>query len=158
MEPSAHVECVAIESGKSFKIDHFTITPFLASHSDSTLSFHVTDGKKTLVHLLDSEVELIHGTKEYDELLGFCEGADLVIFDAAYSKEDYMRHKGWGHSTVEQGVKMALECKPKRMAFAHFAQFYSDEELDSWKRFFPEPSKEPYTEFMLAYDGMELSL
>ncbi|MCL1883997.1 MAG: MBL fold metallo-hydrolase [Defluviitaleaceae bacterium] len=145
-------ECIAVNSGNSFNIDHFTITPFLAEHPDKTLSFHITDGDKNFVHLLDSEIEKMSKIA-YEELMAFCNGADLVVFDSAYAKEDYHKLKGWGHSTVEQGVLFARECKPKRMVFSHFGQDYSDEQIDSWASFF---ENETYCEFILGSEGMEI--
>jgi len=146
--------CIEIESRLPFRVNHFTVTPFLAKHPNQTLSFHVTDGKRTMVHLLDSELAALNSAR-YGELCEFCAGADLVVFDAAYSGADYPRHRGWGHSTVEQGVSLARECRPKRMMFAHYSQHYSDDELDSWTEHFENESG---TEYIMARDGIELEL
>ena len=146
------VSCVPVEGGVPFTIDHFTITPLIANHPDKTLSFHINDGKKVFVHLLDSETSDMD-TKRYDELIQLCRGADLVAFDSSYSSEDYHKFRGWGHSTVEQGVKLARDCKPKRMLFSHFAQQYSDDQIDSWTRYY---DKEPCSEFIMARDGLEI--
>jgi len=146
-------ECIPIASRSSFTIGCFTVTPFTASHPDKTLSFHITDGKKNFVHLLDSEVYDMSQVL-YEEMFSFCQNADMVVFDAAYSSDDYPRFfKGWGHSTVEQGVKFAKACKPKRMLFAHFGQQYTDYQLDSWSQHF-----EGDTEFILARDGIEIQI
>jgi ribonuclease BN (tRNA processing enzyme) len=144
--------CLPIESNVPFGIGPFTITPFAACHPNKTLSFHVTDGKKTVVHLLDSDVNDMDAALR-KELVMFCTGADLVVFDAAFSAEDYPSFVGWGHSTAQQGVRLAGECKPKRMMFAHYGQRYNDAELDSWISHF-----EGDTEFIMARDGMELSI
>ncbi|MCL2564704.1 MAG: MBL fold metallo-hydrolase [Defluviitaleaceae bacterium] len=142
-------ECIPIEANKAFTIGPFTVTPFNAKHPDETLSFHITDGHSSLVHLLDSEAD--HSDPaSYKELRHYCNGADLVVFDAAYSPEDYPKYKGWGHSTVKDGVYLAKEWKCKRMLFAHFSQRYSDKELDRWKQYFSGD------QFILAYDGIEL--
>jgi len=147
-------QCIPITANAPFMIDHFTITPFVADHPDLTYSFHITDGEKTVVHLLDAEVMHMDEVN-YNEMLDFCRGVDLVVFDAAYSDEDYARHVGWGHSTVKQGVEMALKCKPKRMLFAHFSQSYTDDQLDSWSEHF---ALAPETEFIMAMDGVELNI
>jgi ribonuclease BN (tRNA processing enzyme) len=142
-------KCIPIEDGVPFNIEHFTITPFAATHPDITLSFHVTDGTKTFVHLLDNEVAIMN-EREYARLVELCSGADLVVFDAAYSTEDYPSLRGWGHSTVEQGIELARLSKPKRMMFCHFGQQYSDDEIDSWARYFED---ETWCEFILGCDG-----
>jgi len=143
-----------VVSGVPFYVEHFTVTPFWANHPDMTQSFHITDGHKTVVYLLDSEIE---GMDEahYNELLAFCRGVDLVVFDAAYAVADYPRYKGWGHSTINHGITLARACTPKRMLFSHFAQHYSDAELDAWANLY---ANENGCEFIMARDGLELRL
>ena len=147
LEDVSGAECIEVESGVSFEIEHMRVTPFLASHADKTLSFHITDGKKTFVHLLDNEVGTMNADF-YGDLVELCWEADMVVFDSAYSKEDYPKLIGWGHSTVEQGVKLAKDCKAKRMLFSHFDQRYNDKEIESWAKYFKGE-----TEFILGKDG-----
>lgn len=148
----AEARCQEIFLHQAFQVGPFTITAFLGEHADTTLSFHITDGNKTVVHLLDSETEM--ATPEgYAELVDYCRGADLVVADAAYSGEDYDKYKGWGHSTVEHGVKLARATGCKRMLFSHLSQHYSDSEIKSWERYFDDADK-----YIIAKDGMELTL
>ena len=145
---------VAIEHLKPFEIEHFAITPFWANHGDKTMSFHITDGRRRFVHLLDSEMEGM-SEAQYNELVYFCTDADLVVFDAAYSPEDYPRYQGWGHSTVAHGVALARVAKPKRMLFSHFAQHYTDSELDAWEQHYKD---ETCTYFMMSREGLVIRL
>ncbi|MCL2235471.1 MAG: MBL fold metallo-hydrolase [Defluviitaleaceae bacterium] len=147
-------ECVEIKCGEPIQIDHFTVTPFVANHPDQTMSYHITDGEKSVVHLLDCEIEGMN-EKMTADMLKYCSDVDLIVFDAAYSSEDYPKHVGWGHSTVEQGVELAKKTKPRAMIFAHLNQSYRDYELDTWTRHF---DKAPDTYFMLARDNSELEL
>jgi ribonuclease BN (tRNA processing enzyme) len=149
---AAHAQCVQISSMVPFNVGGLDITPFNACHPDRTMSFHITDGHRTVVHLLDSEVAL-ESPEDYNQMMRFCDGADLVVFDAAYSPEDYPTKVGWGHSTVLEGVKLARECRPKRMMFSHFSQDYDDTELDSWQRFFDDS-----TQYLFCGDGLEIVL
>ena len=154
MSKMTGAKCVEIECGKQIQIDHFTVTPFLANHSDITMSYHITDGKKSVVHLLDSEINGMT-TEMYDGLLNYCMNVDLIVFDAAYSDEDYPKHVGWGHSTVQQGVELALKTNPRAMIFAHLSQTYTDYELDTWAKHFCQA---PDTYFLMARDNLELCL
>ena len=145
------VVCNEILSNKTFCIGDFEITPFMAYHPDITLSFHIAAGGISLVHLLDSELGQMD-ERGYKELVDFCHNADMVIFDAAYSREDYAKRVGWGHSTVEDGIKLAEKSGCKSMVFSHFSLEYSDNDLDSWKKKL-DPQK-----YMMAYDGMEIKI
>lgn len=135
-------------------IGAFTVTPFLSNHPNKTLAFHITDGKKTVVYLLDCETEAIDDVQRQN-LKKYCTQANLVVFDATYSEDDYDRHVGWGHSTVAQGIKLAHEFSCEAMLFSHFAQNYDDSEIRSWERNFPTDGA---IKFMLAFDGMEICI
>ena len=146
------IEAVRLEADVPCKIGKFTVTGFEAVHPDKTISFHITDGVKTFVHLLDSELYGMDSQALY-LIKKYCSGADVVVFDAAYSCEDYYNNrKGWGHSTIEQGVKLARELNNKLTIFAHFDQKYSDDELDGWKKYFDSDR------FVMSYDGFEISI
>ncbi|MCL2220732.1 MAG: MBL fold metallo-hydrolase [Oscillospiraceae bacterium] len=148
-----NAECVQIEDNVPFKVGVYTVTPFLANHPDITYSFHVTDGKKSVVHLLDSEISKVDAA-ESKVLHSHCKDADVVVFDAAYSPEDYHSHyEGWGHSTVPNGIELADEWKCRCMVFSHMFHKYNDEELDEWKKYFAGDPR-----FMLAHDGLELEI
>ncbi|MCL2197522.1 MAG: MBL fold metallo-hydrolase [Defluviitaleaceae bacterium] len=160
MEEISTANVTEITPDIPFTVGSFTITPFLASHSDKTLAFHVTDNKKSLVYLLDCETEKMNTTERLN-LKKHCTNADLVIFDATYSDEDYPRHVGWGHSTVGQGVKLAGEFSCKTMIFSHFAQHYSDTEILNWERHFTAEGvadASGASKFILAHDGLEISI
>ena len=151
MKDKAYAQCLPVEDCVPFRIGVFKITPFLASHPDKTYSYHITDGRKNLVHLLDSEINNLK-QMDYELLLGFCRDADAVVFDAAYSPEDYLKYKGWGHSTVEDGVILSQVCGCKKIIFAHHGQIYDDNELDRWHTYFPSDK------FILAKDGLEFEV
>lgn len=153
MVHSANAECIAIKANVAFEIGPITITPFSAAHPDDTVSFHINDGDKTVVHLLDSEISMLN-KQQYDTLVSYCRNADLVIFDAAYSPADYPAKKGWGHSTIEDGFKLAKDSGCKKMIFSHFSFEYGDQELEALEAL----AKAQGDKFTFASDGMELCL
>jgi len=156
MDSISRASIVAICEGVPFCISGaFTVTPFKANHPDGATAFHITDGERVLVYLLDFETSTMTGT-EYNTLVGYCKDADAVIFDAAYSEADYPAKRGWGHSTAQEGVRLADNCGCRRMIFSHFSQEYSDDELDAIRRKVEE-SKDG-GRFVFARDGMEVRL
>lgn len=146
------VEYIPIELNTPFDIGVFKVTAFLACHPNFAISFHVTDGRKKLVHLLDSEVASMD-SGSYGEMVSYCRDADVVIADAAYSSEHYLKRKGWGHSTVEDGIRLADACGCKRVMFAHYDQEYTDADLDEWQKLTAGDER-----FIFTRDGMELVL
>ena len=155
LEKVLHSECIPIQEDTPFSAGPLTITPFAANHGDQTTSFHISDGEKSLIYLLDNEIPTMDA-EAYQKLVSYCKGADMVIFDASYSPEDYPPHKGWGHSTVPDGIKLRRDSDCKRMLFAHFAQKYTDEELLGWHRYYEGDFDANC--YLLASDGMEVTL
>jgi len=152
MQEQGNVEVVRLEEEVPRKIGKFTVTGFRADHPDKTLSFHITDGTSSFAHLLDSELNGMD-KQSMDLVAKYCRGVDAVVFDAAYSCEDYeASRRGWGHSTVKQGVEIARQTDNKLVIFAHFDQKYSDDELDSWKKYFDSDK------YVMAYDGLEIEI
>jgi len=148
MSEVSYAEC--IENTEPLIINDLTVTTIPLSHADKTIGFKITNGLKTVVYLLDNEIS--PGAIQ-DELVEYCHSADLVVFDAAYTPEDYLKKIGWGHSTVQVGVVLADKCKCKKMLFAHFAQEYTDEVLDNLKLVVPDDGR-----FLFAHEGMEISI
>ena len=149
----ANVECIEIWDLVPFELGFFTITPFLSAHPDYSVSFHITACGINIVYLLDSELSMLN-EKQYAQLVNYCKNADLVIFDAAYSPADYKLKKGWGHSTIEDGFKLARVSLCKKMMFTHFSFEYSDQEIETL-----EAVTTSYGDnFFFARDGMEICL
>lgn len=148
MASISFAECVTISG--PFEVAGLTITPFSSFHPDNTFAFHITDGEKRVVYMLDNEV-----TQPYvpNPLLEYCTNADLVVFDAAYTLEDYPKKRGWGHSTVQDGIRLAEQSGCKCIVFAHYGQEYSDEELDELQEVVKGDDR-----FLFAYEGLEVEI
>ncbi len=60
----------------------------------------------------------------------FLAGADLLIHDAQYTAAEYSAKRGWGHSSVEHVVDIALAAGVKRLALFHHDPLRDDDGLD----------------------------
>src|SRR4030043_910979 len=58
------------------------------------------------------------------------QGADLVIFDAQYTPEEYQNKKGWGHSHYENVLNFAMAAKIKKCVLFHHDPSHTDADLD----------------------------
>lgn len=125
------------------------VTPFLSGPGNETVNYRIdqTNTDKSVVYLLDYEIT--ENSDKHDKLIDFCANADLVIFDAAYLREDYPSKRGWGHSTFDDGIGLAEASSCKKMIFSHICQDYSDKILNSVK------SGLDGLKYSIAFDGME---
>ncbi|MHB2020039.1 MAG: MBL fold metallo-hydrolase, partial [Candidatus Xenobia bacterium] len=63
--------------------------------------------------------------------IDFVQGADLLIHDSQYTEGEYGDHMGWGHSTVEDAVRVATAGNVARLALYHHDPTHTDETIDA---------------------------
>ena len=77
------------------------------------------NGKEKFSKLLDKKLAL------------FCQDADLLIFDTAYTLDLYPQREGWGHSYPEYAVQIANMSGIKRLALTHHDPTDTDDKVDA---------------------------
>lgn len=124
---AAQVTYSNINQGQTIPLSHqLSLHTLRANHPDHTLLYRISAGDKSLVYALDCELD--------EKMLGLMENfaadTDLLITDAQYSPEEYVFHKGWGHSTWKEGAELARRCHAGQVWFSHFAWGDDDAELN----------------------------
>ena len=56
--------------------------------------------------------------------------ADVMIYDSAYTDEEYPKFKGWGHSTWQEALKVAVAAKVKNTFLFHHDPSHNDQRMD----------------------------
>ena len=97
--------------------------------------FSETRGKSALVYVSDNELGPATGkfntpTGWHDKFVEFCRGAKVLIHDTMYTTEEYDHHRGWGHSTFQEGVELALAAGVETLVLFHHEPRRTDDELD----------------------------
>ena len=107
-------------------------------HPNGAVGYRVEYGGRSICYVTDTE----HDPDAPDEnVLALVEGADVVIYDAMFTDEELPRHRGWGHSTWEEGARLCRAAGVATYAIFHHAPERDDEALDrigaAARRFFP---------------------
>jgi phosphoribosyl 1,2-cyclic phosphodiesterase len=117
-----------------FRIDDVTITTRYLHHPALTLGFRIEADGATVVYTTDHEPSTAAagtGLDREDALhVGFVRDADLLIHDAQYVEEEYPEKIGWGHSTVEYAVDVAVAGAVERLALFHHDPTRTDDAID----------------------------
>jgi phosphoribosyl 1,2-cyclic phosphodiesterase len=99
------------------------------NHPQGVLAFRVEQGSKAMVYATDTE----HYDGRVDEKLAhLSRGADVLIYDSQYTPEEYegtgdsASKRGWGHSTFEEGAKLAKRAGARRLVLFHHDPGQSD--------------------------------
>lgn len=93
------------------------------------------------------------------ELERFVAGADLLVYDAQYTRQEYESSKvGWGHTPMEDAIAVARRNSVKRMALFHHEPMRTDDQLDSLAKVYCQPTASDSLEIFFAREGMEVIL
>ena len=100
------------------------LDPFPLNHPQGATGFRIELDGAVITHASDVE----HGNPKLDETLRkFAQDADVLIYDAQYTPEEYERRRGWGHSTWLEATQIARECNVKRLILFHHDPSHDDE-------------------------------
>lgn len=120
-------------------------------HPNGALSFRVEQGGRALCYMTDTE----HRPQVDEHLLQLAKGADLLIYDAQYTDEEYAAGKqGWGHSTWQEGVKLAMAAGVSRLLLFHHEPERGDRELAELE----QRAEQSFAGCQVAREGMTIVL
>jgi phosphoribosyl 1,2-cyclic phosphodiesterase len=98
------------------------------NHPNGATGYRVEFGGRSVCYVTDTE----HTGKAPDaSILGLIAGADLVIYDATYTDEEFERYRGWGHSTWQEGIRLCEAAGAKRLAIFHHDPSHDDAAMDA---------------------------
>jgi len=98
------------------------------NHPDGAIGYRVEFDGRSFLYLTDTE----HVPGALDRnLVAFMKGADLVVYDSMYTDDEYPRYIGWGHSTWQEGVRLARAAGVKRLVIFHHDPEHDDDLLDA---------------------------
>jgi len=126
---AAGVNIHPVGPGSSLPVEGFETTATWVPHgSMSTLAFRITADGTTVVFMSDVEYPDSGPTAE---ALALARDADFLIHDGMFSDEEYVAHKGWGHSSVSRAVEVAERSGAKRLALFHHNTDATDDVIDA---------------------------
>jgi len=118
--------------------------------------FHLDPSDPSYDPLLDAEGELV-AAEQNAAFEHFIEGADLLIYDAQYTRQEYeVGKRGWGHSAIEQAIEVARRNGVKRLALFHHDPMRTDAQLDALSEQYGQASGGDGPEIFFAREGMEI--
>jgi phosphoribosyl 1,2-cyclic phosphodiesterase len=95
-------------------------------HPGGCVGYRIEWSGRAMVYATDTS----HGDPANDEALrALCQGAGLLIYDAMLTDEEFPSRVAWGHSTWQEGVRLADTCGVGRLVLFHHAPFRDDKAL-----------------------------
>lgn len=97
------------------------------NHPNGATGYRIEHGGKSICYITDTE----HREGERDKtIVELCRGADIMIYDSSYTDAEYPRYRGWGHSTWQEGVRLADAAGVGTLAIFHHDPSHDDAFMD----------------------------
>jgi phosphoribosyl 1,2-cyclic phosphodiesterase len=125
------------------------------NHPNTALGYRVSWRGHSIVYATDTE----HYPDRLDaNLLHLCRDADILIYDACYTDEEYhdpgASKLGWGHSTWQEALKLTTAARVKQTVMFHHDPDHDDTFLETVER----QIQAVYPSSMMAREGMILAV
>ncbi|MDE3046518.1 MAG: MBL fold metallo-hydrolase [Verrucomicrobiota bacterium] len=142
----------------------------LACHPSTTYCFKITTPHQTIGYVTDNEMlQHYHGPLDnvppdilepHVSLIQFLSDCDLLVHEAQYTPEEYVKRAGWGHSSYRNAVALLLQTKTPQWIVTHHDPDHSDKDLHKMHLATKELLKETGSPCTVewAHDGLVLKL
>jgi len=124
----ASISCHDFKAGTSLEIStDLTIQTCALNHPDGGIGYRLTYQNHSICYITDTE----HSPQPDSSILELAQDCDLFIYDSSYTDETYPSHKGWGHSTWQEGVRLAKKANAQKLAIFHHDPSHTDDKMET---------------------------
>jgi len=97
------------------------------NHPGGATGYRLEYDGHAIAYVTDTE----HRPNLLDEnVVRLARNADLLIYDCTYTQDEFLARVGWGHSTWQEGVRLAEAANARRLAIFHHDPAHDDNFLD----------------------------
>ena len=145
---SADIEYKDFEIGKTILLkDSINIKTMLLNHPDGAVGYRLDCEGKSVCYITDHEHSL---GKENQELIDFVKNSNILIYDSTYDDNEFKNYIGWGHSTWQEGGRLAEKAGVKKFYIFH----HNPDNCDAKMSEIESISKKKNKNFFVAKEGM----
>lgn len=121
------------------------------NHPHGATGYRIEYGGRALGYVTDHE----QGDAAFDlPLTAFVRGLDVLIYDCTYTERELEAHIGWGHSSWQQGLRLAEAAGVGQFCLFHHDPDHDDDLLDR----IAEEARALRASTLVAREGMTLAL
>lgn len=112
---SAELSYREARAGGRFDVGAAHVRVARLNHPGGVFAYRIEHAGKSIVYATDTE----HYACVDPTLRALALGADVLIYDAQYTPEEYVSKVGWGHSTFASGAEVAKSAGVKTLVLFH---------------------------------------
>lgn len=124
----ANIQCRNFKAGTTLELfTSLKIDTCALNHPNGAVGYRLNYKGNSVCYITDTE----HSVGELDpSILDLIKGSDLVIYDSSYNDDNFTAHKGWGHSTWQEGIRLAKKANVKKLAIFHHDPSNTDDKME----------------------------
>lgn len=149
-EVGARIGTREVKLGEGFHVGDATVRVGKGNHPGGVVAYRIDYNGKSVVYATDTE----HYSCVDPALRSLCEGADVLIYDAQYTPEEYKGKVGWGHSTYVAGAELARAAGIGTYVLYHHDPMRDDEGVAAIET----SARELFSASIAAREGLEIDL
>jgi phosphoribosyl 1,2-cyclic phosphodiesterase len=155
-EMAAQINFHDLHEGEAVACGDAVISNAQLNHPGGIFAYRVDFGGHSVVIATDTE----HYSCVDQKLVNLAEGADVLIYDAMYTPEEYEGiepfppRTGWGHSTYLEGIKVARAARVRKLVLFHHDPDHDDTAIHAIEN----QARQHFPDAMAAYEGLVLQL
>jgi len=125
---TADVNFINVKTGETFDFsDNLKVSTIPLNHPGGATGYRIDYEGKSFACITDTE----HTPGHPDEvILEMIDGVDMFIYDCSLTDQELPDFAGYGHSTYEEGIRLAKLAKAGSIYAFHHMPFRTDQELD----------------------------
>jgi phosphoribosyl 1,2-cyclic phosphodiesterase len=139
-----------VKLGHAFEVGEAKIRAAKLNHPGGVTAYRIEHRGRVLVYATDTE----HYACVDPVLLQLAKGADVLVYDAQYTPEEYPKKVGWGHSTFDAGVEVAKAAGVSQLVLYHHDPLRDDAGVAMVEA----RARELFPDAVAAREGMEIDL
>ncbi|MBT5157204.1 MAG: MBL fold metallo-hydrolase [Rhodobiaceae bacterium] len=122
----AKIEFIHHPDGAGAQLGGLQISALEIPHPGGAHALKAQADGKTFVYATDTE----HTIGEANQsLIAFMRDADMTVYDCTFDDSEFEHRQGWGHSTWQEGLRLAQAAQVKKFGIFHHEPERSDEAL-----------------------------
>lgn len=139
---NANIIFHSLSSNDPIQIGDVKISSCQAKHPGLTYCYKIEMPSITFGYATDNEFLMAHQGvipneinlndpifESYKEQIEFFQGCELMIHEAQYLPEEYLKKTGWGHSSIDNALVLIRTIKPQVWLLTHHDPDESDQDL-----------------------------
>jgi phosphoribosyl 1,2-cyclic phosphodiesterase len=118
--------------------DDFDVATFDVQHPGGAVAYRFSSrgpNARSFVYVSDNELAAnakYHSPDNWrEQLTDFIRGANVLVHDATYTNDEYANHRGWGHSTYDEALELAIDSEVETLVLFHHKPERTDDDLDA---------------------------